>query len=254
MSAQPGRIPVSTGWRWLKEGMGLLRQQPAGLTTLLFANVLFTLMLHTIPYLGQFIAIVLIPSITMTVMQACLMVDHKQRISLPAVLTGYQKPLVVTLCKIGLIHLVVLGLLSVPGMLMIREAAQNGAKSISDFDSATTLVVMATGVLQALVGVSLFFAAPLAAWQKMPPGKALFYSFFAVWRSARVFFVMLLIWLGMILGVSMVLSLLFGKSTLAVVVMAWVGFVFILLLQCAMYASYKQIFGVPALPVRPKID
>jgi hypothetical protein len=36
--------------------------------------------------------------------------------------------------------------------------------------------------------------------------------------------------------------------------MAWIGFVFILLLQCAMYAAYRQIFGVPPLTVRPPLD
>ena len=255
MSAAPGRIAARTGWLWLKQGLSLFRQQPAALTTILFANVLFALMLHGIPYLGQFIAVLLIPSLSMAVMQACRMIDNKQRVTMPVLLTGFQKPLVYTLCKIGVAYVVVLELFALPGQFLLRDAVSSGAvKTIADLDGGTLLILMISGLLQIFAGVALLFAAPLAAWQNMPAGKALFYSFFAVWRSARVFVVMLLAWFGLIMGISIIPSALLGQSMLGVVVMAWIGFVFVLLLQCAMYASYRQIFGVPELPSRPRID
>lgn len=250
MSAQPGRIAASTGWLWLKQGMALFRQQPAALTTLLFANVLFALMLHAIPYLGQFIAILLIPVLSMAIMQACLLIDDKQKVTLPVLLTGFQKPLVYTLLKIGVVYLLVLELFALPGQFLLREAVSSGAvKTIADLDGGTLVILMVCGLLQTFAGVALLFAAPLATWQGMPAGKALFYSFFAVWRSARAFVVMLLAWLGLLMAVSIVPSALLGQSALGFVVMAWIGFIFILLLQCAMYASYKQIFGAPQAPV-----
>ncbi|MFL6708658.1 MAG: BPSS1780 family membrane protein [Massilia sp.] len=255
MSAAPGRIPAGTGWLWLKQGLSLFRQQPAALTTILFANVLFALMLHGIPYLGQFIAVLLIPSLSMAVMQACRLIDHKQRVTMPVLLTGFQKPLVYTLCKIGVAYLVVLELFALPGQFLLRDAVSSGAvKTIADLDGGTLFILMISGLLQIFAGVALLFAAPLAAWQNMPAGKALFYSFFAVWRSARVFVVMLLAWFGLIMGISIIPSALLGQTMLGVVVMAWIGFVFVLLLQCAMYASYRQIFGVPELSSRPRID
>lgn len=251
MSAAPGRIAASTGWLWLKQGLALFRQQPAALTTLLFANVLFALMLQAIPFFGQFIAVLLIPPLSMGVMQACLLIDHKQRVTMPVLLTGFQKPLIFTLCKIGMAYLVVLELFALPGQFLLRDAVRSGAvKTIADLDGGVLLILMVCGLLQTFAGVALLFAAPLATWQKMPAGKALFYSFFAVWRSARVFVVMLLAWLGLIMAVSLIPSALLGQSTIGFVVMAWIGFIFILLLQCAMYASYRQIFGVPELPVR----
>lgn len=246
MSATPGNIAAKTGWLWLKQGMALFRQQPAALTSLLFANVLFALLLHSIPFLGQFIAVLLIPSLSMGVMQACLLIENKQRVTMPVLLTGFQKPLVFTLCKIGFAYLVVLGLIALPGQLMLREAVTSGeVKTIADLKGDTLFLLMISGLLQTFFGVALLFAAPLAAWQKMPASKALFYSFFAVWRSARVFVVMLLAWLGLLFGVMLVPSFLLGNSVIGVVLMAWIGFVFILLLQCAMFASYRQIFGLP---------
>ncbi|MDB5755465.1 MAG: hypothetical protein JWR56_1893, partial [Massilia sp.] len=74
-------IPAKTGWTWLKEGIGLFRKQPAALTMLLFANVLFSLVIGAVPLLGQIAAVVLIPSFSMSFMQACLMIEHGQRVT-----------------------------------------------------------------------------------------------------------------------------------------------------------------------------
>jgi hypothetical protein len=250
MSEAPYKIPARTGWLWLKQGMDLLRQQPAALTTLLFANVLFVLLLHAIPYLGQVIAVLLIPSLSMTVMQACLQIDHKQRISLSVLATGFQQALLPTLLKIGVAYLLVVILTTLPGLLILGGTIINPAE-IAPGDG---LVLMAASLLQIFAGVALSFAAPLATWQNMPAVKALFYSFFAVWRSARVFVVMLMAWLGLFVLALSVPRLLLGQTTFGFVVLAWIGFVFILLLQCAMYAAYRQIFGVPALTARPRAD
>ncbi|WP_426111890.1 BPSS1780 family membrane protein [Massilia sp. PWRC2] len=250
MSTTDGKIAAKTGWLWLKQGLALFRQQPAALTTILFANVLLVLLLHAIPLLGQFIAVLLIPSLSMALMQACLLIDHKQRVTLPVLLTGFQKPLVFTLCKIGVAHLTVVILTTLPGLLLLGDGlltrAQLNPANISGSDA---LILLTCSLLQIFFIIALSFAAPLATWQKMAPAKALFYSFFAVWRSARVFVVMLLAWLGLFMLISTVPRLLLGNSTVGFVIMAWVGFIFILLLQCAMFASYRQIFGTPALTV-----
>lgn len=239
-------IPAKTGWLWLKQGMSLFRQQPGALTTLLFANVLFVLLLHAIPLLGQFIAVLLIPSLSMALMQACLLIENKQRVTLPVLLTGFQKPLVFTLCKIGLAYLAVVVLTTLPGLLVLGDSVLRRAPmSTLNVSGGQAMILMLCSLLQIFVLVALSFAAPLAAWQKMAPFKALFYSFFAVWRSARVFVVMLLAWLGLFVLTSVLPRALLGDSTVGIVIMAWVGFLFILLLQCAMFASYRQIFGTP---------
>lgn len=248
-------IPAKTGWLWLKQGMALFRQQAAGLTTLLFANVLFVLLLHAIPLVGQFIAVLLIPSLSMALMQACLLIEYRQRVSLPVLLTGFQRPLFFTLCKIGVAYLAVVVLTTLPGMLVLGGSLVGGAPgtpaaplSPADLSAGQAIVLMVSSMVQIFVIIALSFAAPLASWQQMPAGKALFYSFFAVWRSARVFVVMLMSWLGLFVLVSLIPRALLGNSMVGFVVMAWIGFLFILLLQCAMFASYRQIFGLPDKP------
>jgi hypothetical protein len=247
-------IPAKAGWAWLKQGMGLFRKQPAALTTLLFANVLFSFAIGAIPILGQIAAVVLIPSFSMAFMQACLLIEHGQRVTPLVLLTGFRKPAVINLCKIGLAYLAVTALLTVIAYLMIgdafwRQAASPNVPAV--IDRSDMFGVLLIAVLEIATVIALCFASPLAFWQKMPPGKAIFYSFFAVVRSARVFLVMLMAWFGIFMAATVVLLMIFGNANLGRVVITWLGFLFILLLQCAMYAGYRQIFGVPDLGAKP---
>jgi hypothetical protein len=243
-------IPAKAGWDWLKQGMALFRKQPMALTTLLFANVLFSLAISAVPWLGQIVAMVLIPSFSMSIMQACLMIEHGERVTPQVLLTGFRQPGVITLCKIGLVYLAAIGITSVLTYLMVGDVLfKQGADVVTPpvIDGATALGVTVVAVLQIATVVLLCFAAPLAYWQQMAPGKSIFYSVFAVLRSARVFLVMLMAWIALFIVANLVPRILFGNSTIGWVVTTWIGVLFILLLQCAMYAGYRQIFGVPAL-------
>jgi hypothetical protein len=248
-------IPAKAGWSWLKQGMILFRKQPAALTTLLFANVLFIFAIGAVPLLGQIAAAVLLPSLSMSFMQACLMIEHGQRVTPLVLLTGFRKPAVVNLCKIGLAYLAVTGLLTLIAWLTIGEGFWKQAASPTVpavVERSDMLGVLLIAVLELATVMALCFASPLAFWQNMPPGKAIFYSFFAVLRSARVFLVMLMAWFGIFMSASIVLLMVFGNASIGRVVITWLGFLFILLLQCAMYASYRQIFGVPDLGAKPR--
>ena len=100
-------------------------------------------------------------------------------------------------------------------------------------------------VLETVLLLSLCFAAPLTYWKRMGPGKATFYSFFAVLRSARVFGVLLLCWFGILMAAIFLVVTLFSTVMLAQVVLMWLIFLFILFWQCAIYAGYEDIFGKP---------
>jgi hypothetical protein len=251
------KLPARTGWTWLKQGIGLFRKQPAALTTLLFANILISIGISALPLVGPLLAVVLIPSFSMAFMQACLMIEHGQRISPGVLLTGFRRPTVFALCKVGLLYLAVTLLLALLTHFIVGEGfwrqvagpidpKTGPAVALSDLLGVLLIVVLDIAALMALC-----FAAPLTTWQKMGPGKAIFYSFFAVLRSARVFVVLLLSWFGIFFAVCMVITLIFGSADLGRVLIMWVIFLFILLLQCAMYAGYRQIFGVPELAAKP---
>lgn len=245
-------IPAITGWHWLKQGAGLFRKQPAALTTLLFANILISIGISAVPLLGPMIAVVLIPSFSMAFMKACLMIENGERVTPGVLLTGFRQPVVKDLCKVGLIYLGVSLLMALitrfavdPGFWeqVARQGREGGQPQVAGSDILAMFMIFGLDVAALM---SLCFAAPLTYWQKMGPGKAVFYSFFAVLRSARVFIVLLLAWFAIFFGICMVITLLLGASNMTRVVIMWLIFLFILLLQCAMYAGYRQIFGKPA--------
>jgi hypothetical protein len=254
-------MPAKTGWNWLKEGTALFRKQPAALTTLLFANILINLLIGVVPLLGPLLAMVLIPSFSLAFMKACLMIENGERVTPAVVVTGFRKPVLAELCKIGLVYLGVSVLLTVLARLvvdfeLIQQVLQPAdPKNVPPVAPWEFVKMFALSALNASVLIALSFAPPLVYWQKMAPGKAIFYSFFAVVRSARVFLVLLTSWLGIMLLGLFVIVMITGTSMFGRVLMMWLVFLFVLLLQCAMYAGYRQIFGKPVeVPGRVNLD
>lgn len=244
-------LPALTGWIWLKRGASLFRQQPAALTTLLFANILVSILISAVPLLGAMVAVVLIPSFSMAFMMACSMIENGQRVTPVVALTGFRKPVLRDLCKVGVVYLGVSLLLALvmrfavdPGFWdQVRNQGTTGTPA--ELAGSDVLAMFVIFALDVIALISLSFAAPLTYWQKMPPFKAVFYSFFAVKRSAGVFLVMLLAWFGIFFTLCMVIAVILGGNSIARVVIMWVIFLFILLLQCAMYVGYREIFGAP---------
>ncbi|MGO4479119.1 BPSS1780 family membrane protein [Massilia sp. 2TAF26] len=246
-------LPARTGWDWLKRGMGLFRKQPAALTTLLFASILLAIGISAVPIIGPIIVVVLIPSFSMAFMQACLMIDNGDRVTPAVLLTGFRKPVLGGLCKVGVIYLGVFLVLTLIALMITPESLRQLPGNIKldpkdklPFSLGDVAAVFGLLILETVSLLTLCFAAPLTYWKQMGPGKATFYSFFAVMRSARVFGVLLLSWFGIFTLITFVVVNLFSAIALAQVVLMWLMFLFILFLQCAIYAGYRDIFGKPA--------
>jgi hypothetical protein len=245
-------LPARTGWEWLKEGTSLFRKQPAALTTILFASILGSIGLSILPIIGTVLSPLLIPSFSMAFMQACLMIENGDRVTPAVLLTGFRRPVLGRLCKVGTIYLVV-GLIEmlVVVMMLGPQFFEKVAERQANPEQAAAVLTTEIGVfllialLNMLMLITLYFAAPLTYWKQMKTGKAVFYSFFAVVRSARVFIVLLAAWFGAFFVLAAIASMVFGASTLGRVLLTWLVFLFMLLLQCSMYAGYRTIFGKP---------
>ena len=254
-------MPAITGWIWLKQGASLFRKQPAALTTLLFANILFSAIVSSIPLLGELLY-VLVPSLSMAFMQACLMIERGERVTPAVLLTGFRQPVFLRLCKVGLVYLLATLVLKLLASVIIDPAFVQQLHPPADPTSipqmqlgfGDALTMMAMSVLNVSTLIALSFAAPLTYWQQMGVGKAVFYSFFAVVRNARVFTVLLMAWFGILCVVFAVLMILLGGGKAALVGMIWMSFLFMLLLQCALYAGYRHIFGAPAGSAALRVD
>lgn len=247
------RLPANTGWLWITQGFALFRKQPAVLTMLLFANLLVSLTVSAVPLVGPMLAMVLIPSFSIAVMQACALIGQGQTVTPGVLLTGFRQPAFRRLCKLGLIYLAIAVVLTLLMTLLVSPdlwkqlAAPIDARGKQTINASDLLTVMLIFLLQSVALMAMCFAAPLTYWQKMAPGKATFYSVFGVIGAIRPFMVMLLAWFGMFFGACILVTLLLGESKAGRIAIIWVMLQFMLLLQCAIFASYRQIFGDPAL-------
>lgn len=255
------RLPAQTGVLWLKQGFALFRQQPGVLTMLLVANVMASILLSVVPLVGPLLAAVLLPSFTMAVMMACHLLTQGTRVAPGVLMTGFRHPHFKALCKLGLVYLGTLTILSILMSVMIDPAFLKTVAGPVDpkapprFASGDVMRLLLVFLLQGLALLALCFSAPLTYWQKMPLLKAVFYSVFGVWGAIRPFLMMLATWFGVFMAALFVVSLLsMGSVNLARMVMGWLAMIFVLVLQCAIYVAYRQIFGDPDAPPVDKLD
>ena len=97
--------------------------------------------------------------------------------------------------------------------------------------------------------MAFWYAAPLVTWQKMGVGKSIFYSFFAVQRSGKAFLVYGLAWamIGIIVPgmVSAIIAVLFGKTSVAIIILLPLSIIVTVVMYCSFYPTYTYIFGKP---------
>lgn len=256
------KLPARSGMQWLTAGFALFRAQPGVLTMMLFANLLFSLVISAVPLVGPMLAMVLIPSFSMAVFQACKEIDEGRRAPMNVVLTGFRSPAVRSLCKLGLIYLGVVLVLTVLARSTVSDAFWVQIRTPIDpknpplLDASDVMSLLGIFVLQSTALMLLCFAAPLTYWQKMAPGKATFYSVFAVLGAWKPFLAMLFGWFGVFFAATMLTTAVLGNLGAGRVVLFWIILLFVLLLQCAIYAAYRQIFGVPdaQAPGRPRVS
>jgi hypothetical protein len=244
-------LPASTGILWLKQGFALFRKQPGILMMLIFANLLFAMLLSQLPILGSLIAYAAIPSFTMAIQQSCHLIDEGQRVHPRVLMTGFRKESIKPLFKLGLVYLAILLLVVFVIFLFLDPVWLKEAKAAMDAkkqptpDAHTLLVFSVAMLVLGLSAMALSFAPGLTYWKRMPTFKAIFYSVFAVLGSKGPMAVMLLVWIGVFVLVQMVIGMLFGASAVSQVILTWFSFIAILIFHCATFAAYKQIMGTP---------
>lgn len=255
-------LPARTGVEWLKQGFGLFRQQPGILTMILFANFMASKFLSYIPVAGAVATVVLIPAFSIAIMQACNVIAQGQRVMPNVLLTGFRQPAMTRLLKLGLVYLAIAIVMIAAIRLTVdmsvfekmqAEAAARAAKQTSSSMAAPTipgamaLIVLLWGVAMILLS----FATPLTYWKQMPLFKALFYSVFGIIGAFRPVLVMLLTAMLIFMLLTLFISMIFGSSVLMFqAISTWMLMMFTLVMQCAMFACYRQLYADPAPDIK----
>lgn len=252
------KLNSSSGWLWIKDGFRLFRQQPVEMLALFFAYMFLTMGIGLIPVLGQFMPLILVPTFSMSFMQACRQIEAGQRVHPNVLLTGFRSPALPRLLMLGLLYLLA-------AMVAIGASALVDGGAFWDFltsqkpinpqdpksmpDTAMFWGMLCSAVVYLPALMAFWFAAPLIAWQNMGVGKAVFYSFFAVRGESRAFTVYGLAWLVLGVLLPMVLSLMVaiivGKAIAVVIIMMPVSLALTVVMYCSFYPPYTHVFGKP---------
>ncbi|MES2832508.1 MAG: BPSS1780 family membrane protein [Pseudomonadota bacterium] len=249
------KISAATGWTWFKQGFALFRRQPAEFSTLFLSYLFLMLIVGLVPLAGQILPLVLVPVFSMAFMEACIKVEKGERVYPNLLLTGFKSPALPRLLILGVLYLMaVVAAVGASTLIdggaflgMMTKAGAASPAALSNTNWAQAMMVAALVYLPA--GMCFWFAAPLVAWQDMPIGKALFYSFFAVARAGKAFVLYLLAWLMMGVIVPSILStivaLMFGNTLVSLMVLLPLSLILTAVLYCSFYPIYVTVFSAP---------
>ncbi|WP_034299662.1 BPSS1780 family membrane protein [Herbaspirillum sp. RV1423] len=248
------KLPAKTGWLWVKEGLALFRKQPAEVSTLFLSYMFLMLALGIVPVIGQLLPLILVPVFAMSFMQACLHIEEGKRVYPNLLLVGFRSPALRSLLTLGVLYLLAasaaVGLSALVDGGVFWKAMTGPGLDPKDIEGSSIRLAMATAAIAYIpAAMAFWFAAPLIVWQKMPLGKALFYSFFAVRRAGKAFAVYGLVWLviGVVLpaAVSTIVALLINNITVIVFILLPLSIILTVVMYCSFYPTYTAIFGRP---------
>ncbi len=248
-------VSSAAGWRWLSGGFAIFRRNPPMLSLLVVIYWFTVIFLNVLPLIGAFAASLVIPGLSVGLMQAARNIERGQPVNVQTLYGGLREN-TRTLLALGALYLVatlaILGLSSIidGGNLLRYMLASNRAERAAVEDSDFMLPALFVMLLLVPVLMAWWFAPVLAAWHRLNLGRALFFSFVACWMNWRAFVAYgaaVLLAVGVIPGVLLGLLLLLMPgaagvlSGLFMVLMALVGAPIIF---ASFYASYRDIFGI----------
>ena len=248
-------LPASAGWQWIVSGFAIYRRNPILLSMLVLAYWFTILLLNVLPVIGAIAAPLLIPGLSVGLMQASRNLERGQPIGIQT-LYGGLKENTKTLIALGALYLVcTLGILGISAlidggdllnfMLSGKKADREAIEEGNFFLPALIVMLLMLPVMMAY-----WFAPVLAAWHKLTLGRALFFSIVACyinWRPFLSYGIALLLVAGIIPGLllGVLLAILPGAQ----------GFITALITMpmllavaptifASFYASYRDIFGI----------
>lgn len=185
-------LPYSRGHAWLKGGFALWRRNPALLTFLTFGYLLMLILLSLVPFLGQIIAAVLMPVLSLGILNGCRAVDLGRRVGPDILFSGFRSNQKALLAIGGAYFaaslLILLLTMAADGGALFR--AMTGATPVSEdaINSPRFVIALLVGTaLSTPVMMAYWFAPLLAGWKGLSAPKALFFSFVACARNWRPF-------------------------------------------------------------------
>lgn len=248
-------VPSGAGWRWIATGFAIFRRNPPALAMLVVSYWLTVIFLNVLPIVGALAASMVIPGLSVGLMQAARNLERRQPIGLQTLFGGLKENTKTLLALGGLYLFCTLAILGAStvvdgGELLRYMLASNRVERAAVEDSDFTLAALVVMTLLVPVMMAYWFAPVLAAWHRLSLAKSLFFSFVACWMNWRAFLaysVGLLLVAGVLPGLLLGLLLILfpgAQAFMTGIVVVPMALIVAPAIFASFYASYRDIFGI----------
>ncbi|WP_457279992.1 BPSS1780 family membrane protein [Polaromonas sp. P5_D5] len=249
-------VPASTGMTWVRLGIKTFMQQPLAMSGLFFLYLAAVTVLSLLPFFGLILALMIVPAAMLGLMAAT-QEAVKGKFPMPTVLlsafrAGRER--LGAMLVLGAIYAAFCVLINwIVPMLVdppVAADASREAMMTPQFQLAMAKN-MSVSLLLYLPVLLLFWHAPaLVHWHGISPVKSLFFSVVACVRNAGAFLMFGLGWLGVSMGMAIVLSVLAGLTGSAefmAAAMMPLGLLIAAMFSTSIYFTFRDSF-VATLP------
>lgn len=253
MQINPLRAGI--GWRWVRDGFSLVRRQPIALLAITFLNLMLLSLSVVIPLVGAISPLVLTPALMVGLMHAMRAADAGRLPSPGLLFAGFRdaggtawRPLLV----LGAINAgatltaLALAALADGGTLMKLATGQMRADEPGVDDTSLLYAAIVFAIVYTPIQMALWYAPLLVAWHRVPPLKALFFSFVAVLRNKGAFLVFAASWFAAAflasLAVRLLDALLGDSPVLLSMLLSPLSLVLITAVYSSFWATYRDAF------------
>lgn len=246
-------IPARRGWRWLSEGFVIFRKKQLMLSLFVLGYWMLMALISSFPIIGQLAATLLIPAFSVSLMNACRLIEQGGPLQPQLLFSGFDRnlrPLLVLGVTYILLSVIILGLTALVDDGALFNLVVMGQRP--DEEVLGSGSVMLAGQLALILFspmmMAYWYAPVLVAWHDLPAGKALFFSFVAClrnWRAFLVYSAAVLVCGALVPGLALgLMSMAFadGAEMLSVVLTVLVMLVLLPTLYASFYVSYRDVF------------
>jgi hypothetical protein len=248
---QPRLLTSKAGHAWLSFGFRLFHKQPLAWTLILFIYWAAMLMLAFIPLFGVIVPLLLTPGLGFGFIAIAHSIDTKGTAAPPLLISGFRSEHAKSLLMLGVWYVVeILAIMLVATLIdggLLFEWITMGTAPTEEQAGTMRLSAGIGVVLYIPVMMAFWFAPQLVVWSGYTPLKALFFSFFAVWRNKAAFLRYVISWAGLTIMIGALMSLLniglkLDPSTMTAFLFP-ITLILMAVAHSSFYASTQAVFG-----------
>lgn len=260
--SQPRMLASRAGQGWLGAGFRLFHRQPLAWTMILFMYWAGMLMLAFIPLIGSILPLVLAPGLSLGFIEIARAIDERRSPSPPLLISAFRSPRATAVLVLGGWYLAEILMILLVSMLIDGGAMfawiTTGSMPTKEQLDSVQMAGFVSAALYIPVMMAFWFAPQLVVWSGFSPLKALFFSFFAVWRNKGAFLRYAVTWIALTILLGAVMALISESFQFEGNTMTAFLFPLTLILMSvahgSFYESTKAVFGESTIATADPID